>query len=444
LCVGRWIVARRDNAAGRERHFVWAITWLDGRPLATAVRRSPELWRDLGQEIGGSTPRWRTSTIRRFIAISTGIWQRTLDRRIEPTLAPRPVVAPALDRLIGQFDERTAPLLADLPRAAIHNDLNDHNVLVGADDDVERSGQRIAGIVDFGDMVHSYRVGNVAIAIAYAVLGARDPLTVAASIVRGYSSAVTLSNIELEALYGLIALRLCASACIAVEQTRLRPDNAYLAVSQASIRDTLPLLADIPFKLAEAVLRDAAGVCAVPASERVIAFLERATIALVLGVELRREPTIVLDLSVDSPIIGGDERDNAEPALTSRVFGAMSDAGVTVAVGRYNEPRLLYVAPEFALGPRLTDEHRTIHIGLDLFAEAGTPVFAPLPGVVHAFADNRSAQDYGPVIVLRHATDDGGEFFTLYGHLSRESLAGSPLAARWTPANRSRRSAAPT
>ncbi|MDB4910732.1 MAG: aminotransferase class-III, partial [Gemmatimonadetes bacterium] len=69
-------------------------------------------------------------------------------------------------------------------------------------------------------------------------------------------------------------------------------------------------------------------------------------------------------------------------------------------------------------------EHRTIHIGLDLFAAVGTPVFAPLDGTVHAFADNRQPLDYGPVIVLRHETDDGTEFFTLYGHLSRKSLDG--------------------
>src|SRR6185437_16113001 len=107
-----------------------------------------------------------------------------------------------------------------------------------------------------------------------------------------------------------------------------------------------------------------------------------------------------------------------------RVEAAMREAGVRVAVGQYDEPRLIYVAPAFALGPRPVDEHRTIHIGLDLFADAGTPVFAPLAGIVHAFADNEARQDYGPVIVLRHATDDGVEFFTLYGHLSRESLRG--------------------
>src|SRR5262249_12401199 len=67
-------------------------------------------------------------------------------------------------------------------------------------------------------------------------------------------------------------------------------------------------------------------------------------------------------------------------------------------------------------------ERRTIHIGLDLFADAGTPVHAPLDGVVHAFANNAVPQDYGPVIILRHETTDGDVFFTLYGHLSRTSL----------------------
>jgi 4-aminobutyrate aminotransferase-like enzyme len=108
----------------------------------------------------------------------------------------------------------------------------------------------------------------------------------------------------------------------------------------------------------------------------------------------------------------------------------MADAGVRVAIGRYDEPRLLYVAPAFAIGPRPTDEHRTIHIGLDLFAPAGTRVYAPLEGTIHAFHDNATLLDYGPVIILRHETDDGLEFFTLYGHLSRESLVGLEVGKR--------------
>ena len=56
----------------------------------------------------------------------------------------------------------------------------------------------------------------------------------------------------------------------------------------------------------------------------------------------------------------------------------MRDANVQLSIGRYDEPRLIYVAPAFAGPGGPLAEHRTIHIGLDLFAPVGTPVFAPL------------------------------------------------------------------
>ena len=152
--------------------------------------------------------------------------------------------------------------------------------------------------------------------------------------------------------------------------------------------------------------------------------MRQSDFAPVMPFDFRTEPTLVLDLSIASPFVSAEPRENTEPLVTARVNRAMRDAGVRVAIGRYNEPRLLYSTPLFAGTEGPLDERRTIHLGLDIFADAGTPVFAPLRGTVHAFADNRAALDYGPVIILRHATDDGTEFFSLYGHLSRDSLAG--------------------
>ena len=206
-------------------------------------------------------------------------------------------------------------------------------------------------------------------------------------------------------------------------------------MSQEPIRRTLPRLAEIPLGLAEVVMRDAAGRTAVEKRERVVEYLRGANPAQVLALDVRDEPVMIIDLSIDSPLLSGDPRDNDEPSLTKRLFAKMAEDGVKVAVGGYDEPRLLYVAAAFSLGPRPTDEHRTIHIGLDLFAEAGTVVCAPLDGTVHAFADNAFPQDYGPVIILRHETDRGDEFFTLYGHLSRESLR---RVARRRPRSRRR------
>lgn len=419
------VVVSVDEPGG-SRCFAWAITWLEGTAFAGARRRSPELWRDFGRTIGvldRALADFDHPAIHRHFHWDLAQAREVLES-YRPLLAGDAILAP-IDTLLAEFETHTAPLLETLPRSAIHSDLNDHNVLVGDGTSVEERDQRVTGVFDFGDMVYSYRVGDLAIAGAYAMLGAREPMDVIREIVRGFSNEITLTSDELASLYGLICLRLCVSVAIAAEQTRQRARDAYLSVSQVAIREILPKLAKIPFKLAEALIREAAGAVAVPASEKVTAYLERQSgFAPVIGMDLRAEPSIVLDLSIASPMLSGDTRENTEPSVTTAVFDAMRDANVRVSIGRYDEPRLLYVAPAFALGPRPTDEHRTIHIGLDLFAVAGTPVFAPLDGVVHAFCDNNTPQDYGPVIILRHETDDGVEFFTLYGHLSRESLVG--------------------
>ena len=71
-----------------------------------------------------------------------------------------------------------------------------------------------------------------------------------------------------------------------------------------------------------------------------------------------------------------------------------------------------------------------MHLGIDLFAPAGTPVHAPIDGVVHVFANNHAPLDYGPVIVLEHQPADGVRFFTVYGHLSVASLDGRHAGQR--------------
>ena len=66
---------------------------------------------------------------------------------------------------------------------------------------------------------------------------------------------------------------------------------------------------------------------------------------------------------------------------------------------------------------------RDIHLGIDIWADAGTVVYAPLAGRVHSFQDNTGFSNYGPTIVVEHSALEGS-FFTLYGHLSRSSLQG--------------------
>ena len=92
-----------------------------------------------------------------------------------------------------------------------------------------------------------------------------------------------------------------------------------------------------------------------------------------------------------------------------------------IEAGGYGETRAIYDTPIFN-PPGQTP--RTLHLGLDVFAAAGTPVRCPLDGEVHSFQVNSSAKDYGPTIILKHRPAPDLTFYTLYGHLSEDSLAG--------------------
>ena len=92
-----------------------------------------------------------------------------------------------------------------------------------------------------------------------------------------------------------------------------------------------------------------------------------------------------------------------------------------VAYGGYLEHRNLY--QRSAVFKDVNIEERNIHIGLDLWIKAGTDVLAALDGTIHSFQNNTALGDYGPAIILEHEVD-GLTFYTLYGHLSLDSLNG--------------------
>jgi murein DD-endopeptidase MepM/ murein hydrolase activator NlpD len=92
-----------------------------------------------------------------------------------------------------------------------------------------------------------------------------------------------------------------------------------------------------------------------------------------------------------------------------------------VAFGGYNEQRNLYQRSTVFKDEKT--EERNIHIGLDLWIKAGTPVLSALEGTVHSYNFNAGFGDYGPTIILEHILENE-KFYTLYGHLSLDSLNG--------------------
>jgi murein DD-endopeptidase MepM/ murein hydrolase activator NlpD len=129
--------------------------------------------------------------------------------------------------------------------------------------------------------------------------------------------------------------------------------------------------------------------------------------------------TIVLDLSTGARLAGQSIAGLDAAALGALIDEEMARAGTAFAFGRWGEPRELYQSEHFAGD---ANERRTIHMGIDLFCEARTPIHAPLEGVVEYVANNDRELDYGPLLVLRHRRN-GEQFFSLYGHLSTDTLS---------------------
>ncbi|MCL5128844.1 peptidoglycan DD-metalloendopeptidase family protein [Algibacter sp. L4_22] len=90
-----------------------------------------------------------------------------------------------------------------------------------------------------------------------------------------------------------------------------------------------------------------------------------------------------------------------------------------VAYGGYLEVRNIYKRSKHFNSQ--AEEERNIHLGIDLWCEAETPIYTPFDGVIYSFQNNTNFGDYGPTIILKHIIDEV-VFYTLYGHLSLSSI----------------------
>ncbi|GAB3984826.1 hypothetical protein GCM10028806_60380 [Spirosoma terrae] len=140
---------------------------------------------------------------------------------------------------------------------------------------------------------------------------------------------------------------------------------------------------------------------------------------MLLPFSFQKEPYLILDFSATNPDLATLDLTNTA-TFTDYVFGKLRAANVRVGVGGYNEHRVIYRRSEHF---NTSEDSREIHLGIDFWAEAGTPVLTPLDGIVHSFRDNANFGDYGPTIILEH-TIDGQPLYSLYGHLTRASLEG--------------------
>jgi Ser/Thr protein kinase RdoA (MazF antagonist) len=217
-----------------QGHLVRLLDYIPGVPLADVRPHSTELLRDLGRKLGQLSK--ALADFDHPAAHRDFHWDLANGNRVIDDFGPL-ITNAALRELV--FKCRIDCEL-DLRKSVIHGDANDYNVLVDPELNV------VTGLLDLGDMVYSYTVGELAIAIAYIVLDKSNPRAAAGEVVDGYAGEFALFDDELQALWPLVLLRLGMSVCMAAYQQKQWPDNEYLGISQRAIEENLPrIYADV-------------------------------------------------------------------------------------------------------------------------------------------------------------------------------------------------------
>jgi peptidoglycan LD-endopeptidase LytH len=147
------------------------------------------------------------------------------------------------------------------------------------------------------------------------------------------------------------------------------------------------------------------------------ALLSESPCASPLAFPLDSQPCCKLDLGAGNPALQGFDP-GVTADFTAFIRQQMAAAGAGFAAGGYAENRTLYAMSPVFSAQADGSEARTLHLGVDLWLAAGSSVHAVLPGRVHSCRDNTAFGDYALQDCL---------FYTLYGHLARESLAASPV-----------------
>jgi 4-aminobutyrate aminotransferase-like enzyme/Ser/Thr protein kinase RdoA (MazF antagonist) len=259
---------------GSGRCWVRILSFLNGSPLVNIRERPPQLLEDIGRTLARvdlalhdfdhpGAHRDHPWNIERIDDLA-----HYTDKIADP--ARREMV----EGHIENFRNQVVPRFEGLERSVIHNDANDHNLLVrsGAGDE-----PALAGLIDFGDSRHTITIAELAIAATYLMLDQEYPLTTAALVTSGYASVRHLNTAEQSLLFDLILARLCASVLMSTRGLHLEPENEYLQISAQPVWRLLERMSMIDREEATRTIEDACAASGTPVrtSKEIMAIRQR-------------------------------------------------------------------------------------------------------------------------------------------------------------------------
>lgn len=254
-------VASVENAKG-QRLYIRLLTHLEGQLLSQLKPQPPEIFYLLGRfmaEMDRALANFYHPAACRELPWDL---KNALHSRERLSFTENPHQRRLVEYFLLQFETCVIPVLPKLRSSIIHNDFNDNNILV---EKLPGGGEKIVGIIDFGDMVHAPTICELAVALTYAMLGKDNPLQTASLLIRGYHKVHPLEEEEIDILYYLICARLSISVTMSAWRKRVEPDNEYITISEKPAWSMLEKLLEINPELARRTFRLA---CGMPFSPR--------------------------------------------------------------------------------------------------------------------------------------------------------------------------------
>lgn len=305
-----------------------------------------------------------------------------------------------------------------LGKSVVHNDANDNNLIVSS----ELIGPEVKAAIDYGDAIYTQIINDLAIACAYAIMHHNDPLQASLPIVKGYHSSFPLQETDLAHLYITIAMRLVVTVTKSAMNKIKEPDNSYLLVSEKPAWEVLKKWHGTSEDFAHYSFRNACGFAAHPNEEKFRNWTLKNNFDLSrLFPTIRKNDVHHLDLSVSSRWVGHQEDFNDLDLFQFKIDKLQAQLPDKVIAGGYMEPRALYTSDTYDKIGNSGRESRSIHLGVDFWLPAQTPVHAMFDGEIVTAVNDAGDKEYGGLIILKHTINDI-VFYTLYGHLTVASV----------------------
>ncbi|MFK7806917.1 MAG: phosphotransferase, partial [Saprospiraceae bacterium] len=386
-----------------NKSFLRLQKWVPGKMLSEARYRSPELLQSWGATCGlfsKALEDFDHPTAHRFYKWnpSETLYSRTKFREFIKDEQQLEVA----DYFWNLFETTALPHLPKLRKSVNYNDAHEHNLLITQKD----FNTRVHGVIDFGDALYTETINELAIACAYAGMRIADPLEAMSQVVWGYHQMYPIREEELEVLFPLIAARLMITAASSAYNKVQEPENEYLLISEKPAWDLLNKLSEIPPNFAKFTFRKTCGLVPCKKEDYFNYWIKSAKDSFAPIIDFQNKKYTSLDLSVGSLSLGHNTNFDSNNAFTKTIKRILAEADAAIGIGGYLEARPVYTTDAYAEKGNYGRRWRTIHLGIDVWTKADTPVHAPLDGIVHSFQDNDQDRDYGPTIVLQHQINE--------------------------------------